>query len=54
MVPVLSFSGETAIQVSVYVIDCVWELFVLVGKEARGKRRDIKLALSVATVRSLF
>jgi hypothetical protein len=31
-------------------MDCVFELFVLVSSGARGKRRDISLALSVATV----
>ncbi|KAI0675065.1 hypothetical protein C8Q78DRAFT_965332 [Trametes maxima] len=33
---------------SVHLIDCVWELFVLVGSEARGRRLDIRLALSIA------
>ena len=33
-----------------YIVDCVWEYFVLVGSEARGQRRDIRLALAVATV----
>ncbi|KDQ57757.1 hypothetical protein JAAARDRAFT_130791, partial [Jaapia argillacea MUCL 33604] len=32
----------------VAVIDCIWEFFVLVGAEARGRRHDIRLALSVA------
>ncbi|THV02373.1 hypothetical protein K435DRAFT_351754 [Dendrothele bispora CBS 962.96] len=34
---------------NVFIIDCVWELFVLVGRKARGNRDDIRLALSVAT-----
>ncbi|EKM54575.1 uncharacterized protein PHACADRAFT_258517 [Phanerochaete carnosa HHB-10118-sp] len=33
----------------VYILDCIWELFVLVGSEARGKRKDIRLAHKVAT-----
>lgn len=32
----------------VHLLDCVWEFFVLVGSDARGKRTDIRLALSVA------
>ena len=31
-----------------FVVDCIWELFVLVGRDARSKRLDIRLALSVA------
>jgi len=46
--PVSSFLREPALQTSVYVIDCVWEYFVLVGKHARGKRQDIRLAVSLA------
>ncbi|KAI0071645.1 hypothetical protein K474DRAFT_1668817 [Panus rudis PR-1116 ss-1] len=33
---------------SIYVVDCIWEYFVLVGSEARHRRRDIRLALSIA------
>ncbi|PCH43910.1 hypothetical protein WOLCODRAFT_138664 [Wolfiporia cocos MD-104 SS10] len=33
----------------VHIVDCIWEFFVLIGSEARGKRNDIRLALSVAT-----
>ncbi|KAI9066572.1 hypothetical protein FKP32DRAFT_355404 [Trametes sanguinea] len=33
---------------SVYLVDCIWELFLLVGSEARGQRLNIRLALSVA------
>ena len=36
---------------SVFLVDCVWELFVLVGSEARSRRLEIRLALSVAEVR---
>ncbi|KAF5370757.1 hypothetical protein D9758_001968 [Tetrapyrgos nigripes] len=34
---------------AVHILDCVWELFVLVGRKVRGNRNDIRLALSVAT-----
>ncbi|KAJ6625514.1 hypothetical protein B0H10DRAFT_613833 [Mycena sp. CBHHK59/15] len=47
--PVLSFSKESLPYTSVYIIDCVFELFVLVASGARGKRRNITLALTVAT-----
>ncbi|KAG7446222.1 uncharacterized protein BT62DRAFT_104514 [Guyanagaster necrorhizus] len=33
---------------SVFVVDCVWELFVLVGQDARIQRQNIRLAISVA------
>ncbi|KAI0823308.1 hypothetical protein BC628DRAFT_524655 [Trametes gibbosa] len=33
---------------SVHLLDCIWELFVLVGSEARGKRAEIRLALFTA------
>ncbi|KAH9940487.1 uncharacterized protein BXZ73DRAFT_42698 [Epithele typhae] len=33
---------------SVFLVDCVWEFFVLVGQEARHKRSEIRLAISVA------
>ncbi|KAI0685205.1 hypothetical protein BC835DRAFT_1385556 [Cytidiella melzeri] len=33
---------------SVHVVDVVWEIFVIVGSDARGHRKDIRLALSVA------
>jgi len=36
---------------SIYIIDCIWELFVLVGAAARGDRVNIKAALSAAKVR---
>jgi len=52
--PVTSLAREITFQTSVYIVDCVWELFVLVGKDARGKRLDIQLAVSVATVRPLL
>lgn len=47
--------GRTAnTHASVYILDCIWELFVLVGGDARGKRDDIRLALSVADVSIFF
>ena len=35
----------------VYIVDCIWEFFVLVGSKARGHRQDIRLGLVVASVR---
>lgn len=35
---------------SVFIVDCIWELFVLVGSAARGRRLEIRLALTVADV----
>ncbi|KAI0958231.1 hypothetical protein AcV7_004104 [Taiwanofungus camphoratus] len=43
------FADQPAINDSVYVIDCIWEYYVLVGGEARGNRQDIRLALSTAS-----
>ncbi|KAI9509736.1 hypothetical protein F5148DRAFT_977834 [Russula earlei] len=45
---VLAFSTESKIDLSVYLLDCIWELFVVVGMNARKARQDIRLALSVA------
>lgn len=42
------------VHASVFILDCIWEFFVLVGNDARGKRRDIRLALSVADVSIFF
>ncbi|KAJ7497417.1 hypothetical protein FB451DRAFT_1120918 [Mycena latifolia] len=47
--PVQSFHKEQSPHSSIYIMDCVFEFFVLVPSGARGKRRDINLALSVAT-----
>ncbi|KAI0093192.1 hypothetical protein BDY19DRAFT_922571 [Irpex rosettiformis] len=33
---------------SVHIFDCIWEIFVVVGSDARGHREDIRLALSAA------
>ncbi|KZT00473.1 uncharacterized protein LAESUDRAFT_732262 [Laetiporus sulphureus 93-53] len=46
--PVAHLADHSAVHELVHVIDCIWEFFVLVGSEARGKRKDIKLALTVA------
>ncbi|KAK7005621.1 hypothetical protein R3P38DRAFT_3038596 [Favolaschia claudopus] len=46
--PVHSFRQQSAPHRSVYVLDCVFEFFILVPSGARGKRRDIRLAISVA------
>ena len=43
---------EIAFDESVFVLDCIWELFVLVASGARGKRPDIQLALATAMVSS--
>ncbi|KAH9910540.1 uncharacterized protein B0H18DRAFT_1129871 [Fomitopsis serialis] len=47
--PVPAFADHPEFHHLVHLVDCVWEFFVVVGSEARGKRRDIKLALAVAT-----
>ncbi|KAF8210398.1 hypothetical protein K438DRAFT_1809615 [Mycena galopus ATCC 62051] len=46
--PVQSFRQEQAPHVSIYILDCVFEFFVLIPSGARGKRQDIRLALSAA------
>lgn len=46
--PVDSFLEESSFHTSVYIIDCVWEVYVMVGIDARGHRQDIGLALRVA------
>ncbi|KAG6333692.1 hypothetical protein ID866_5399 [Astraeus odoratus] len=50
--PVPLLSAETILHESVYIIDCVWEFFVLVGKHARGKRNDITLAVNTVITMS--
>jgi hypothetical protein len=50
---VLAFSTQSKVDSFVYLIDCIWELFVLVGAKARGSRQDIRLALSSAKDLSL-
>ncbi|KAF9447197.1 hypothetical protein P691DRAFT_776317 [Macrolepiota fuliginosa MF-IS2] len=49
--PVVAVAGlreEAQRDKSVYIIDCVWEHFIVVGHKARGDRTSIKLALSTA------
>lgn len=46
--PVETFSERSFNQQSAYILDCIWELFVLVGTEARDRRQDIRLAINVA------
>ncbi|KAJ7703074.1 hypothetical protein B0H17DRAFT_1041507 [Mycena rosella] len=46
--PVQSFYQEESPHTSVYILDCVFEFFVLIPSGARGRRRDLNLALSVA------
>ncbi|KAH9176448.1 hypothetical protein EDB89DRAFT_1941539 [Lactarius sanguifluus] len=43
-----AFATQSDVASSVYLTDCIWELFVLVGVKARGSRQDIRLALSSA------
>ncbi|KAH8990623.1 hypothetical protein EDB92DRAFT_1864927 [Lactarius akahatsu] len=43
-----AFATQSDVASSVYLTDCIWELFVLVGAKARGSRQDIHLALSSA------
>ncbi|KAI0297169.1 hypothetical protein BC826DRAFT_1090943 [Russula brevipes] len=45
---VSAYSAQSNIDLSVYLLDCIWELFVVVGTKARRARRNIRLALSVA------
>ena len=44
------FPDHPAFSQAVFLVDCVWELFVVIGSEARGRRLDIRLALHVAHV----
>ncbi|KZV97745.1 hypothetical protein EXIGLDRAFT_729858 [Exidia glandulosa HHB12029] len=43
-----NFAAREIASDGVYVVDGVFELFVLVGAQARGKRTDIRLALYIA------
>jgi len=42
------FSAQDLDHASVFVLDGLFELFIVVGKNARGKRDDIRLAITVA------
>ncbi|KAG8833648.1 hypothetical protein FRC17_010313 [Serendipita sp. 399] len=46
--PVVPFSAFDVAEDGVYMYDGVFELFVIVGRGARGERGDIRLALSAA------
>ncbi|KAI1796359.1 hypothetical protein LXA43DRAFT_1157380 [Ganoderma leucocontextum] len=48
--PVSSFPAHPEFIRQVYLVDCIWELFVVIGNEARCRRLDIRLALAVADV----
>lgn len=50
----LHLDVETFLDDAVYVLDGIFELFVLVGKQARHKREDIRLAVSFAQVSAFF
>jgi hypothetical protein len=54
IIPVDSFSYERQIHSSVYIIDCVWELYIVVGRDARSQKRDITFAISVASVYFIY
>ncbi len=50
VIPVEFISMEQHIQESIYVINCIWELFVVVGKNARGHRERIRWAVEISKV----
>lgn len=41
---------EQELQKSIYLLDCIWEIFVMVGKEARSNKQAIRFALDVGMV----
>lgn len=43
-------SMEQDFQKSIYLLDCIWEIFVMVGKEARSNKEAIRFALDVGMV----
>lgn len=43
-------SSEASFHESVYIIDCIWEFYVVVGSDARSHKQDIELAINVAIV----
>lgn len=49
----VEFMNVRAASDVVQLVDCVWELFVVVGSEARAQRRDIRIALHAASVLAL-
>ncbi|KXN85318.1 Gelsolin [Leucoagaricus sp. SymC.cos] len=48
IIAVSSLRSEVSREKSIFIIDCIWELFVKVGSAARGDRASIKLALNTA------
>lgn len=48
--PLAKFTEETFDQSGVFLLDCVWELYVIVGMEARSSRQDIRLAIDIGKV----
>jgi len=50
--PVRSFIQGPSVKSSVFVADCVWEIYVIVGFKARANRADIRFGIEVATVRA--
>ncbi|CAA7259079.1 unnamed protein product [Cyclocybe aegerita] len=46
--PVQFISMEQDLQQKVYIVHCIWELFIVVGKNARSDRSTIRFALEVA------
>ncbi|KAF7315553.1 hypothetical protein MIND_00070600 [Mycena indigotica] len=48
VLPLTTFTQDSSPESSIFVMDCVFELFVFVPSLARGKRQDIRLALSIA------
>lgn len=54
MRPVEFISMEQDHHASVYLINCIWEFFVLVCEQARDNRQAIRLALDTAMVNWLI
>jgi hypothetical protein len=45
--PLPIFSEDTYSQSGIFLLDCVWEFYVLVGEDARDMRQDIRLAIQI-------
>jgi hypothetical protein len=39
-----------ALKENIYLADCFWECYVLIGHNARGRRRDIATTIEAAKV----
>ncbi|KAG6819869.1 hypothetical protein H0H93_007803 [Arthromyces matolae] len=48
IIPVDFISSESVFHESVYVFDCIWELYVIVGSNGRDCKQDIQLAIRIA------